>query len=71
MEPAAEDMDNVSKACLSIFAITILAVAVGKDTGVRDEAALCDGRQYGGIDRQWKFRKRWLRISFWTLETIM
>lgn len=46
MEPAAEDMDNVSKACLSIFAITILAVAVGKDIGVRDEAALCDGRQY-------------------------
>jgi hypothetical protein len=31
MEPAAEDMDNVSKACLSIFAITILAVAVGKE----------------------------------------
>jgi len=39
-------MDNVSKACLSIFAITILAVAIGKNTGVRDEIALCDGRHY-------------------------
>jgi len=39
-------MDNVSKACLSIFAITILAVALNKTTGVRDKAALCDGRQY-------------------------
>jgi hypothetical protein len=46
IEPTAEEMDNVSKACLSIFAITILAVALDKTNGVRDEAALCDGRQY-------------------------
>jgi hypothetical protein len=25
----------------------------------------------GGIARQWKYRKRWLRISFRTLKTIM
>ena len=46
IERAAEDMVNVSKTCLSIFAITILAVALGETTGVRDKAALCDGRQY-------------------------
>jgi hypothetical protein len=39
-------MDNVSKACLSIFTIAILAIAVGKNTSGRDNGALCDGRQY-------------------------
>jgi hypothetical protein len=39
-------MDHISKACLSIFAITIFAIAVGENTGGSDEAALCGGRQY-------------------------
>jgi hypothetical protein len=42
----ASDMDIVSKACLSIFAVAILATAVGKNTGGRGNGALCGGHQY-------------------------
>jgi len=41
-----QNMGSLKKACLSIAAIAILAVAVAAKFGIRNEEPLCDGRRY-------------------------